>query len=609
YHKETIQTIADNYIAALQHIISHCNATTQQTKTVSDYNLPETISNKRLTDFITSEKHQHKVVDIYPLSPLQEGLLFHSLYDNDTSGYAIQFQCDIINEFSKESFYKTWKYLIEKHTILRTAIYAEGLAIPVQCIYEDVQLPIQEIDFSEHSEETLKQKLNKFLEQDRNTGFELKKAPLFRISLLNIGNGKTRMIFTNHHILWDGWSLSSLMQRFMLCYTALETNGNFPHIQFDDYGQHIRHIANKNSAKGISFWKKYLAKISLPTYLPFIEDASKRNKVFGNAEKEFVFKGDIKSFTEKHRITTNTLIQGAWAFLLSKYTGQKNVVFGATISGRDSAIANVEEKVGLYINTIPVSNEISGKLNVANWLQTLQKDHTKGREEFGYLPLSIVESQNNIKDTLFDSLLVFENYPMDEISSNSEVSFEIENTEGIESTNYSLSLIIFPSQQGLKIKFDYNNTVISDEKIQMIENHLQTLLESFLNDVDYIEDLKYLTSVEEKELLSDLNQTTTEYPSDKNAVVLFEENATKTPDAIAITFKNTSLTYQELNERSNQFAHYLQENGIKKDDQVVFYMNRGIDYLVAMLGVWKVGACFIPLSTDFPLERNQQILS
>ena len=609
YHKETIQTIADNYITALQHIISHCSTTKSQVKTASDYGLPETISNQKLTDFINSETHQHKIVDIYPLSPLQEGLLFHSLYDNDTSGYAIQFQCDITNEFSKEAFNKTWEYLIEKHTILRTAVYAEQLAIPVQCIYENVALPIEELDLSEYSGEVLVEKLNEFLEEDRKAGFELENAPLFRISLLNIGGGKTRMLFTNHHILWDGWSLSSLMQRFMLCYTAFETSGSFPVIEVDNYGAHIHQISTKNQTKGTSFWQNYLAEITLPTYLPFIQDTSKRNKIFGNTEKEFIFEGDVETFTKKHRITANTLVQGAWAFLLSKYTGQKNVVFGATISGRDSTLENVEEKVGLYINTIPVSSEINGKLNIVNWLQTLQNEHTTAREEYGYLPLSVVESQSVVKDALFDSLLVFENYPMDEISSDSEVSFEIENAEGIESTNYSLALIILPSPNGLKIKFDYNNTVISDEKMQVIESHLYTLLESLTSNVDHIEDLKYLTFVEENVLLNDLNQTATDYPKDKNAVLLFEENAAKTPDAIAVRFEEESLSYKELNERANQFAHYLQANSIQKDDQVVFYMNRGIEYLVSMLGVWKVGGCFIPLSTDFPLERNQQILS
>jgi amino acid adenylation domain-containing protein/non-ribosomal peptide synthase protein (TIGR01720 family) len=602
YHKETIEKIADNYIAALQLIIAHCNATKQSIKTASDYGLPEAVSNESLAKFKTENQN---ITDIYPLSPLQEGLLFHSLYDNDTSGYIIQFQCDIISEFSVESFHKTWEYLLEKHTILRTAIYADQLAIPVQCVLEQIEVPIQEMDCTNYSEA----QLNTFLEEDKKQGFELNKAPLFRISLLKLGNGKTRMLFTNHHILWDGWSLSSLMQRFMQCYTQFETNGTFPEITTDSYGEHIRHIATKKSAEGIAFWQNYLAEIETPTYLPFVKDTSKRNKIFGNTEKEFTFTGDVQSFTEKHRITVNTLVQAAWAFLLSKYTGQQNTVFGATISGRDSAIKNVEEKVGLYINTIPVATHVEGKLPISEWLQDLQKGHTTAREEYGYLPLGVVEAQSDVKDTLFDSLLVFENYPMDEISSDTNVVFEIENAQGIESTNYSLALLILPSKEGLKIKFDYNNTVISDATIKMIEGHLQTLLQSFLSGAKQLSELKYLTAVEENKLLIDLNQTETDYPKDKNAVLLFEAQAKQNPNNIAVTFEGESLTYYELNERANQFANYLQENSIQKGDQVVFFMNRGIDYLIGMLGVWKVGACFIPLSTDFPLERNQQIIS
>ncbi|WP_046759359.1 condensation domain-containing protein, partial [Kordia jejudonensis] len=515
YHKETIQNIADNYIAALQHIISHCTAEKSTIKTASDYGLPATISNESLATF---KRNINTITDIYPLSPLQEGLLFHSLYDDDTSGYAIQFQCDITNKFSKEAFRKTWEYLIEKHSILRTGIYADQLAIPVQCVHKNILVPLQEIDVSQYSEAVKAQKLNEFLADDRKKGFTLENAPLFRITLLNIGEGKTRMIFTNHHILWDGWSLSSLMQRFMQCYTQFEKSGNFPELPYDNYGTHIRHIATKKSAIASAFWNNYLAEITTPTYLPFINDASKRNKIFGNTEKEFMFTGDIQRFTEKHRITINTLIQGSWAYLLSKYTGQKNTVFGATISGRDSGVKNVEENVGLYINTIPVCAQIDGKQEITNWLQSLQKQHTTAREEHGYLPLGVVEAQSEVKDTLFDTLLVFENYPMDEISSDTKVSFEIENAKGIESTNYSIALIIVPSSEGLKIKFDYNNTVIADETIQMIQDHLQTLLNSFLSGATHIKDLAYLTSVEETLLTDTLNQTATDYPKTENVV-------------------------------------------------------------------------------------------
>ena len=555
YNRQTMEGLANDYITALERIISHCHAIDYKIATSSDYGLPLSVTNKRLLDFKSGLDHQGEVVDIYPLSPLQEGLLFHSLYGEVASGaYIVQFQCDLVGRFSKESFNKSWAYLMEKHTILRTAIFAEGLGLPVQCVHDQVKAPIREIDYSSLSKEELATSLEEFVEKDRVSGFILGQAPLFRVTLINIGEGRTRMVFTNHHILWDGWSLSNLMHSFMLCYTKLEAGARLPDLPLDDYGAHIRRISSRNKNEGLAYWERYLSAVTSPTYLPFTRDVPKRNKIFGNKEKEFVFHGDIRSFTEKHRITVNTLIQGAWSYLLSKYTGQEDVVFGATISGRDSEKEQIEKKVGLYINTIPVCSSIKGSSEIADWLQDLQKGHATGREEYGYLPLSSIESQSNVKGTLFDSLLVFENYPIDRISSESDVGFKIENAKGVESTNYTLSLIIIPSSEGITIRFGYNDGVISDGTIRMIQGHLEELLKSFLNGAAKLNELNYLPQEERYQLLESFKGRAVEYPRDKTVLDCFQEQVFKSPESIAVVFGDGQLTYRELDEQSNQLA-------------------------------------------------------
>ena len=605
YTEETVKQLADNYIKALQTIITHCKTIDAPIKTVSDYKLPATINNSQLTDFIASEKHQRDVLDIYPLSPLQEGFLFHSLYDEDTSSYIIQFQCDIISDFSEDSFRKTWKHLIAQHTILRTAMFTEELAIPVQCVYNEVEPPITNIDYSNLSGKDLEKAVETYIENDRTAGFVLENAPLFRISLLNIGNNRTRMVFTNHHMLWDGWSLSRLMSSFMSCYSQLETDGTLPELPFDNYGAHIRHISGMNEIKGENYWKNYLADINSPSYLPFIKDEAKRNKIFGNTEHDFTFSGDIQTFTEKHHITMNTLIQGAWSYLLSKYTNEETVVFGATISGRDSGIENVEDKVGLYINTIPVASTIKNDTKVSNWLQELQKEHTVGRETYGFMSLNTVEAQSDISGSLFDSIVVFENYPVEEISSESSAKFMIENAQGVERNNYTLSLSVFPVKEGVTIRFGYNDGVISDETIKMIKGHLDTILESFLNDVEHIGDLDYLREEEKKQILRDFSTINATYPKEENVVSLFEEQVEKTPNAIAVVYDDVQLTYKELNEKANQVAYYLKESyNITNNDFVGIMMKRSDWMLVSMLGILKSGATYVPIDSNYPMSRK-----
>ncbi|MBJ6369616.1 non-ribosomal peptide synthetase [Snuella sedimenti] len=605
YNRQTIEALANKYIRSLEDIIAHCRDIDYKITTVSDYSLPLSVTNKNLLDFKSVLNPQGELVDIYPLSPLQEGLLFHSLYGGeDTGAYIVQFQCDLVGRFSKEIFRKSWAYLMERHTILRTAIFVEGLDLPVQCVYNQVKVPITEIDYSTLSREELLASMEEFLEKDRVLGFILEQASLFRVTLINIGDGRTRMVFTNHHILWDGWSLSNLIHSFMLCYNKFETEGVFPDLPLDNYGTHIRQISSKNKDEGLVYWRDYLSSITSPTYLPFISDVSKRNRVFGNKEKEFVFRGAIQSFTEKHRITVNTLIQGVWSYLLSKYTGQEDVVFGAIISGRDSGIKNVEKKVGLYINTIPVCSTISNDLKVVDWLQALQDGHTTGREEYGYLPLSSIESQSSIKGTLFDSLLVFENYPAEEISSGeSSAKFMIENAKGIESTNYTLSLIIIPSSEGITIRFGYNEGVISDEKIRMIQDHLEELLKSFLNGATKISELNYLPQEGRYQLLETFNNTTVNYPADKTVLDYFKEQVLKSPESIAIVFGDSQLTYKELDDLSNQLGHYLIEIGVEKETLVPICLDRSLNMIVGILGVLKSGGAYVPIDPKYPKDR------
>ncbi|WP_046759183.1 non-ribosomal peptide synthetase, partial [Kordia jejudonensis] len=605
YQEETIKQLADNYIQALQAIIAHCKTTEVPVKTVSDYKLPATIGNSELATFMTAKKHQSSIEDVYPLSPLQEGFLFHSLYDEDTSSYIIQFQCDIISSFSIVSFQKTWEHLMAQHTILRTAIFTEDLAIPVQCVYKEVAPPITHVDYSNLSGEALESAVETFIENDRTAGFVLENAPLFRIALLNIGNNRTRMVFTNHHMLWDGWSLSRLMSSFMSSYAQLEANGTLPVLPFDNYGAHIRHISGMNEIQGENYWKKYLANITSPSYLPFINDTAKRNKIFGNTEHDFTFSGDIQAFTEKHHITMNTLIQGAWSYLLSKYTNQETVVFGATISGRDSGIENVEDKVGLYINTIPVSTTVKSDTNITDWLQELQKEHTIGRESYGFMSLNTIEAQSDSSGSLFDSIVVFENYPAEEISSESSSKFMIENAKGVERNNYSLSLSVFPATEGITIRFGYNNTVIADETIAMIKGHLHTVLQSFLNDVATIGAIEYVQEAEKKQILTDFSTIKASYPREENVVSLFEAQVEKTPNAIAVCYADVQLTYNELNTKANQVAHYLKESyNITNNDFIGIMMKRSDWMLVSILGILKSGAAYVPIDSNYPMSRK-----
>ena len=355
--------------------------------------------------------------------------------------------------------------------------------------------------------DTLTEKVNQFIEADHTRGIAIDQAPLIRITLLNLGENRTRMVITNHHIILDGWSFSSILSSFMQLYTSKIEGNAWPEIVVDQYGDHVRQILKKGNHKGEAFWKTYTEKIEEPTYTPFIKDTALRNKVIGNTiENEYIASNISEAVIAKaqeYKVTVNTMLQAAWSYIMAQYTQQDAVSFGATISGRDNAIQGIEERVGLYINTIPVCTEIRSEVTIENWLQELQEGHTTGREEYSHIPLGKIQRNAGFSDSLFDTLLVFENYPVDEETLNEQAIIEIENITNDEQTNYVLTAAFFLTEGQLKIKFLYNDEVIAPETVAMIKEHFLTTLET-LTQVKNVGALKYMSATEQEYILEEL---------------------------------------------------------------------------------------------------------
>ncbi|UUF16685.1 MULTISPECIES: non-ribosomal peptide synthetase [Flavobacterium] len=601
--EEILSIIKSNKEELITFLNSQKNSSLNKVKTVSDYGLPTTITNKKLKDFLEMPVHESKVSNVYPLTPLQKGFLFHNLYDDDKSAYICQFHCDLKGAISRESFNKSWMYLLQQHTVLRTAVFGQDLDIPVQTVYNQVQLPINELDYSSLSKEEFQSAFDKFLKADEEAGFNLEEAPLFRMTLIKFGEDDTRFVFTHHHIILDGWSVQNIMRNFHSIYIQLEKKGTLPELALDDFGSHLRHISSVNEAKGLSYWQTYLSDITIPSYIPFVKDNTLRNKLFGNKKIEFTINGSIKAFTKKHRITENTLLQGAWAYLLSKYTGNETVTFGAIISGRDSKEEDIEAKIGLYMNTIPVCSTVNKDAKIADWLQELQKGHTTAREEYGDLALNDIESQSNIKGSLFDTLISFQNYLDEEDAPSIDAELRMQNLKGDTNTNYAVTLDVYASLNQLKIILQYNNELISDESILNIKGHFETLFESLLDDIEYIKELNYLTKKEE-ELLIEFNNTEADYDKEKTVLDLIAEQVLLNPEATALVFEEEHLTYKELDLRSKLWAANLIDSGVKSGSVVALRMTRSTDMITAILSVMKAGASYMVIDQGLPNSRT-----
>ncbi|MCH2195467.1 non-ribosomal peptide synthetase [Kordia sp.] len=496
FAEESIATVAENYINALETIINYCKSITKTVATPADYGLNGLLPYEDLRAF-KATKQAENIEDIYRLSPMQEGILFYSLLNKNSNAYINQICFDITGELDIENFKEAWKKVIQKHGILRTSFHLEGLTIPVQCVQKSVPLPITVLDYTQKDD--IEEAVQAYKHTDANTAFDLDKAPSFRITLIKQSANCTKLIFAIHHIISDGWSTPLIFGEYLENYQTLIAGKTITIGEIDNYKDYITHISAKNDAEVVRYWKNQLSTLTSPSILPFADTAKNLNKTFGNT-KSVLSKGKesvmaLEVFAKRNRITINTVIQGIWAYLLSQYTNNETVVFGTVISGRPTEIKDIEKRLGIYINTIPLCASVQPETNIVSWLTDIQSNYAISREEYGYSSLVEIQKQSNIGRELFDSLLVFENYPLDAIEE-AESDVLINNLETKQQNNYVLTISIRHVAETLMyIEYEYNSEILSNEIIAMMKGHLDTLLEAVVKS-ETIGDLEYLTKEE-----------------------------------------------------------------------------------------------------------------
>ncbi|MGH2666783.1 amino acid adenylation domain-containing protein [Flavobacterium sp.] len=559
-----------------------------------------------------SKINKEDISALYELSPLQEGILFHSLYNPKSTAYKTQFSMEFPEGLNLNAFKKAWEYVIKNHTILRTSFIHDQLNIPIQCVYKKSDFNYDHVDYTHFEKEELEIQFEALLQNERSKEFDFKKPPLMRVTLVQVDSKAIRMIWTKHHILWDGWSGQILMKEFIQAYTTYTNNGVPPAREEDKFEEYIKYIKNINPEEEKSFWMSYLENFSEPSLFPFatnqIENQNtggEYNDVYLNFDQPFTDK--IIEYTKQANITVSTLLQGIWALLLSRYTSNDDIVFGVTVSGRPTE-TKYEEKIGLYINTIPFRAKIDENEAVSNWLQALQNQHVKARE-FQHTALSSIKRYNNIQHGFFDTIFVFRNFPVNKFKEKkSPNDLEIQNYSVQENNNYPLS-VQADLHEVLCVDFKFNQSIISEEYIQMVSDHFEYTLKQIINTANAkLKNINLVSDKEKHKLIHEFNDTAVSYPKYNTVLDLINQQVQQAPDQIVVEFEEDSLTYQELNEQSNQLANCLIHKGIKKGDLIGIYLERSLEMIIGLLGILKSGAAYVPIDPEYPEERVQYIL-
>ncbi|MEP6911124.1 MAG: amino acid adenylation domain-containing protein, partial [bacterium] len=559
-----------------------------------------------------SNKMQNQTFEAkFDLTPMQQGILFHTLYAPGRGLYVEQIGYRLHGRLDVQAFENAWQSVVEHYEILRSSFEWESTAQPQQLIHREVEVAIDERDWREFAPGEQQTLLDELMRSDREKGFNLSEAPLMRLILIRLGEDLYHLLWSSHHIQLDGWSQSLVLNSVFTAYRSLITGKRVEFESSRSFADYVTHLKNPKSVESETFWRERLRGFDEPSTLGIERLSGQALQVdLAHAQVEMKVSTEataaLQLFARRQRLTSYTLAQGAWALLLSRYSGTDDVVFGSTVSTRPLELEGIESTAGLFINTLPVRVRTPGEAPLSAWLKELQLDAVEARE-FDCTSLVDIQKCSELApgQSLFDSILVFENYPSDH--SNSSVAPDLRALPAVSHlsrTNYPLVLLVTPGRELLlQIVFDPSRYEL--QQVERLLGHLVMLLEEMAkaSDDKKLAQFSLLGSEERDKILRTWNDTGCDYDQEMCLPQLFERQAAAAPDAVAAVFDEQAISYAELNTRANRLAHHLQTLGVGPGALVGICLERSIEMVVGLLGILKAGGAYVPLDPAFPKER------
>jgi amino acid adenylation domain-containing protein len=548
------------------------------------------------------------VSDIYPLTPTQAGILYHTLRSPQDDVYFQQISCTLTGDLDIDTFKRAWDEVVARHPALRTIFLWEGVDEPLQVVRETVIVPWEIYDWRGSTPEEQEHSLAVLAQEYRRRGFDLTRAPILRMVLIQLAENQFHFIWNFHHLLTDGWSTHLVFHEAFDTYEAMVRGESFTPASVRPFRDHIDWLKRQDRDAAERYWREQLTDFSAPIAL-HVDRSAQAGGIRHNEASlalDSTTTGAIKSFARQHHLTLNTVVQGAWSLLLSRYSGEEDVLFGITLSGRPADLRGVENMVGMFINTLPLRVRVEEDVQLLAWLDQLQKRQLEIRQ-YEYSSLARVQRLSDIEpgQQLFESIVVFENYP---VAAARERSLNIANIRYREQSNYPLALLIIPDEQ-LQLLIIYDQARFDADTIDRMLGHLGTLLAAMAADPDQkLADLPVMGSEEHQQVVVEWNQTEAPlgpatWMHDQIAVV-----AREMPGRTAVVAWDGSLTYAELDKLANRLAHHLIRRGVSPGTPVGLYVDRSTTMIVGILGILKAGCAYIPIDPAYPAQRVAFIL-
>ncbi|MGW6020536.1 amino acid adenylation domain-containing protein [Streptomyces sp. NPDC055099] len=550
------------------------------------------------------------VEDVWPLSPLQEGLLFHAAFDSDGPDvYQGQRVLELDGPLDADRLRTSWQALLARHAALRASFRRRKTGEAVQVIARDVELPWRTADLTGLAEADAAAEADRLAGRERAERFDLTAAPLLRLLLIRLGAERHRLVVTSHHVLMDGWSMPVLLDELTAIYAAggCDTSGLKP---VTSYREYLAWLGRQDKDAARAAWQAEFAGADGPT-LVAPEDSGRSPLPPESLVNELPapLAEGLVQFARGHGLTVNTVVQGAWALVLARLAGRTDVVFGATVAGRPMELPGVESMVGLFINTLPVRVRLDAGQPVAHMLAELQ-DRQAGLMAHQHLGLPEVQGLAESGGAVFDTLVVYENYPSPPAEHPTPDTFGVRLAVGQETAHYPLTLVVAPDGGRMLCKLDHRPDLFDRETADSVYAWLVRVLEQLVADPSVLVGrIGVLAAPELGLVVEGWGGTAGEVPSG-SVPELLAGRVAATPGAPAVEGEGErTLSYAELWEASGRWARYLADRGVRRGDRVAVVMERSVDLLPLLLGVWRAGAAYVPVDAGSPPERVGFVLA
>jgi amino acid adenylation domain-containing protein len=549
-------------------------------------------------------RRKPQIVDIYPLAPLQSGMLFLSLLNPRSPLYLEQLAYELTGPLDPQTFEAAWRAVVQRHDALRTSFVWADLEEPLQVVQDEVTLPFRHLDWTGERSVDERSRLLDYMRTDRQQTFTLTHAPLLRAALIAVDRDTWFFVWSYHHLVLDGWSAGVVWRDVFAYYNALVGVAAEPTPPMQQYRAHIAWLQNQDIAAAERVWTDALRGFRTPTLVGELTNVTEGRTAAHIAKLDVATTEALRVVARRSRVTLNTVVQSACGLLLGRMTGESDICFGAILSGRSPEIPHVEQIVGMFINTLPVRMQIRSRESFAEHVRAVQA-HQVAAREYDYASLVDVHGWSDVPRDLplFDTILLFQNYPrvFDGTQLPPGLSLQLREAHG--ATGYPMT-VFAGAEDFLGFRFLYDEEAFDRPRVERLAHRLKQLLRSVAERPDArLSELEWFGEEERRLVLVEWNRTQTEYERGLTLAQLVERQVVRSPEATALVFRGEELSYGELNRRANRLAWRLRELGVGAEVPVGICLARGFDMVVSVLAVLKAGGAYVPLDPDYPEER------